>query len=89
MTLREIERIQSALKAGVATTEDFYSATDEAVRFHHKVSELQMMLLVIQKKCESELKDLEDGKTVTQTHYALMLDYLLDVLDDARHIKAA
>ncbi|MBC7693518.1 MAG: hypothetical protein H7222_17260 [Methylotenera sp.] len=89
MTMREIERIQSALNAGIATTQDFNATMDEAVRYHHKVSELQMMLLVIQKKCEMELQDLENDKPVTQMHYALMLDYLMDVLSDCRHIKAA
>lgn len=89
MTLREIERIQSALKANLATTKDFCSATDEAMRFHHKVTELQEMLLIIKKKCESEICELEAGKTPSSIHFALVMDYILDVIQDSQHIKAA
>lgn len=89
MTLKEIERIQAALTLGTATMDDLRTATDEAIRFHHKVSELQKMLIVIQKKCEFELKEIEEGKPVTSTHFSLVLDFVLDLIAESRHIKAA
>ena len=89
MTLKEIERIQGAIKNKTATLLDLRSATEEAFRFHHKVSELQKMLIVIQKKCEFELEEIENGKPFSPTHYALVLDFILDLIEESRHIRAA
>ena len=89
MKLIEIERIQTGYKNGNATTQEVQSVLDEAVKFHHKVSQLQEMLLLIKKQCQLEMTELEGGKEVTGIHFEMFLEYLVKVVVDTQHIKAA
>lgn len=89
MTLREIDRIRSALRMSEANTVDFYSAVEEAEKFHHKVSELQEMLLLIRRKCQMELRALDRGEVPSPAHLGFVLEFILGVVEDSRHVKAA
>lgn len=89
MTLTEIERVQKLLKTDALKKEDVQSVLDEALKFHHKVSELQQRLILIKKQCQLEMKDLESGKPVSRAHVELLLESIVHIIIDSQHVKAA
>ena len=89
MTLSEIEKFQTLLTSETIKKEDIQLILDEAVKFHHKVSELQQRLILIKKQCQMEMKDLETGKPVSRAHFELLLESIVHNIIDSQHIKAA
>lgn len=89
MTLSEIERIQAAFRIGKASDRDFQAAIEEALKFHHKVSQLQEILILIKKHCQMEMNELETGKPVTRMHMEMTLEYIVRAIEESQHIRAA